>query len=559
MEEIIDRGSLFKYTQDYNLNAIVPSNFHWTNVLPDAFFNIKDIKTYPPRHYDQISISKSMSYMEILAIVAKYTPKTIFITKRISDNDDVPDTTVDLMKLKNLTCLIYFFDLKLNFIIKYFPNIKYLFVDSVDFVKSTHENFKNASLNNLELFCVGTANKYALNINAPNLTEMNLYKWKNVNDTPRHNNKNKNTNTTTTNSTTTTASNTNAKATTTQPTNNANDNQEYNEIPVFEASKFSALKILRIDDNIKINLNQNLTKMNSLQFIFHQPLSSPKTVPKDDKNILKNIIGSYETEYYLNLISLTKPSEIILPPNVLTVESIRSLSGYGVKKAGIYISENYLIDYFEAFPDSLEIYDFNNLHACLSLRYADDLTKYISRTYTSVAPDFKDLILGMPINNVDDNNIIKESLTDSITSTNSNQNNIVCLTNFDLSNSNYSFKWMYMFNHIESEFKMKPIIITRCEVVKPEKEFAWPSMVWAMKKRVMIMNLQKQSLHIDISNISTYALINLLDSINGSFPFKTLIIVTHGFVLTPTNIMQIKTHFEDVNITVQDVPYVLYS
>lgn len=558
MEEVIDRGSLFKYAQDFNLNAIVPSNFHWSNNLSDAFFDVKDTKTYPPRHYDQISISKSLSYENILEIVAKYTPKTLFIAKPIRDDDDVPDLNIDFMKLKNLTCVIYFFDLKINFITKYFPNLKYLFVDSVHFSKSLPENFKQATLNNLEILGVNVVGTHALNIIAPSLVELSLYCWegnhhimKSKNDTKMDDDDDIDTN-----------------------KRDPQNMQPVVQIPNFNLDNYPMLRILRLDDSIQITSKSRSKLLKSLQFFYHQDLDPQKTNSassdnNDKKNppnasvenkILKEIKGNFETQYYISLLEVLRPSEVILPPNIFAPDIIKTLRPtYGVRKVGIYTSENYFTKYLENYPDSLEIYDYNNLHACMAIRHSNDLTKYISRTYSSAVPDLEDLVLGMQINNNDHNNVIKDSMISALSPAENNQNSIVCLTNFNIADPNYNYKWMYIFHNIESEFKTKPVIITRCEIVKPIKEFVWPSIVWAMKKRAIIMNLQKQILHLDISNTSPHALIDLLDNINGSFPFTTLIIVTHGFTLTSTNIMQIRAHFENVNITVQDVPYILYS
>lgn len=530
MEEIIDRGPLFKYTQDYNLNALVSSNFHWTNTLTDAFFDVKDSKTYPARHYDQISVSKSLTYIDILEIVVKYTPTLIYITKPIINTEKVPDINVDFFKLKNLSCFVYFFDIKLDFIIKYFPHIKYLYTDSISFSQSTPENIKNYTFEELKIFCANIANENALNINAPMLEELNLYCWINK-------------------------------------TNTANVNDESNikntaAQPVINLDKFPLLEILRIDDNIKIVLNNPTKALYSLQFIYHDGSMTVKktsNVIKKENKLLKVVNGNFPSEYYTSLLSLIKPKELILPPNIFSIETINKLKKtYKIQKIGIYIHENHFVNYFENFPEYLEIYDFHNLHASMSIRYANDLSKYVSRTYSSISPGLDDLILGMQINNNDNNNIVTDSLMSSLTSP-TNEHNIVCLTNFDIAHPNYNYKWMYIFNQIETEFRQKPIVITRCEIVKAEKEFFWPSIAIAIKKRVIIMNLQKQSLHLDISIMSINSIINLLDNINGSFPFKILIIVTHGFVLTAANITQIKMHFEDVDITVQDVPYILYS
>lgn len=551
MEEVIDRGPLFKFTQDYNLNAIVSSNFHYQVKLPDAFFNITDTKSYPLRHYDQISVSTSLTYIEILEIIAKYTPKIIIITKRIRDDNNVPEISIDYMKLQNLTCFIYFFDLKLNFITKYFPNIKYLYVEKVHYSKSIPENFKHANLNNLELFSVNIVNKYAVEVIAPNLKELNLYCWENNYHTKKQTNLNNNS-----------AHNTN-------PIQPAGE-----EIPVLDLDNYKMLRILRIDDNIKINLKNDTKELVSLQFMFHHNNSSNKNKNIFDFNktknndseleshnkLLKEIKGNFDSDYYSSLLLLIKPSEVILPPNIFNTTTIKKLKSlYKIQKCGIYISENFLINYFEQFPESLEIYDYNNLHASISLRYGENLSKYVNRTYTSVSPELQDIILGIQMNKNDDNNVIKDSITKAFTSSNQNLNNIICLTNFDLSNPVYNYKWMYIFHQIESNFKIKPIILTRCELVKPEKEFIWPSIVYSIKNRVIVMNLQKQSLHLDISIISVHELIKFLDNINGSFPFTTLVLITHGFNLTPTNIMQIKAHFKDAEITVQDVPYILYS
>lgn len=558
MEEVIDRGALFKYTQDYNLNAIVSSNFRWSNSLPDAFFDVKDTITYPPRHYDQISVSKSLSYENILEIVVKYTPKTLFIAKPIRDDDDVPELNIDFMKLKNLTCFIYYFDLKINFITKYFPNIKHLFVDSVSFSKTMPENFKQATLNNLEVLCVNVVGRHALNITAPGLLELSLYCWEG--------------------NRLSTKSKKNTKMA--DDTKNANERDPQNmqpvlQIPNINLDNYQMLRILRLDDSIQIKTSNRSKLLRSLQFFYHQNITpsyknghhmmtrnktEATNALNSDNVLLKEIKGNFDPQYYLSILESIKPSEVIIPPNIFTPDIIKTLrSSYNIQRVGIYTSENYCTKYFENFPNSLEIYDYNNLHACMAIRYSDDLTKYISRTYSSVVPDLDDLILGMHLNNNDDNNVVKDSMTSALSPSENNQNSIVCLTNFDISDPSYNYKWMYIFHNIESEFRTKPIIITRCEIVKPDKEFTWPSIAWAMKKRVIVMNLQKQTLHLDISNTSTNALINLLDNINGSFPFVILIIVTHGFTLTSTNIMQIKAHFENVNITVQDVPYILYS
>lgn len=527
MEEPIDRGALFKYTQDYNLNAIVSSNFHWLRTVPETFFDIRDKNKYPARHYDRISISKSLKYSEILEIIVKYTPKIILIAKPILDEDNVPEISVDNLKLKNLSCFIYYGNLRMDFITKYLSNLKFLYSDSVSYSKNLPDKFKQTHLPNLELLCVNFANNDALTITAPKLEELNFYAWRSKN----------------------------------YNTLNAINNNVPENIPILTIDAFPQLKILRIDDNIKLNVSKSLN-LKSLQFFFYKP--KEKYVQStggglDENRILQTYKGNFDSDYYINLLSFVKPTEVILPPNVFSRQIISTLRSYKIEKVGIYINDQHLIYYFEFFPNTLEIYDYENIHASMSIRNVDDLTKYISRTYTSIAPEFNDMVLGLQIESADVNNIVSDSINSNLSSSVKTNINIVCLTNFDLSDPHYNHKWMYTFNQIEVEYHTKPIIITRCEIIKPDREFMWPSYVWGVKKRVMIMNLQKQSLHLDISTTCTNSLIALLTNIDGSFPFKTAIIVTHGFALSHTNIEQIKANFSNAQITFQDVPYVLYS
>lgn len=536
MDELIDRGALFKHTQDYNLNAIVSNNFHWTNILPNSFFDVKDSTTYPARHHDNISVSKSVTYIDLIEIIIKYTPNRLYIAKPIRDADNLPNIQVDYMKLKNLSTVVYYFDMRVDFLTKYLNHIKYLFVDRLVLGKGQAELPKDLNLPNLENLCVNLVNEVALNLHVPNVRELSLYHYstpKTKDQTVAHN-------------------------------------------PALNLENYKMLDILRIDDSIQIKPGPLDKKIYSLQFMFYrsrneEETSSPvkkeaaaaanesTTKNADTKNsVIKTYNGAFSSDYYSNLIETLRPSELILPPNALDKDYIKnklkSVAG-GIQKLGIYVNDLYVVSYFELFHNSLEIYDYNNPHAAMCLRYVDDLTKYVSRTYTSVVPELEDLVLGLPLHTEELGDEI--NLNSSLTT--KTKSNIACLTNFDLSTPQYNSRWMYIINELETEFQMKPVIITRCEIVKPEKEFVWPSIVWAIKKRVIIMNLQKQSVHLDISATSTNSLIKSLEFISGSFPFKTLIVITHGFSLSQSSIMQVQARFPNVDITIQDVPYVLFT
>lgn len=562
MENLIDRGPLFKYTQDYNLNSIVSCNFHWTNLMPATFIDIKNIKTYSIQHYEHVLITKSLTYKEILEIILTYTPKIIYITKKIKDPHTIPNIEFDMLKAKNLSCFIYLFDLRLDFVHKYFPNVKYIYADEVSFGSGSVSGASpspaaaaaNINFALLEILSVNVVTNAALNVKAPRLKELNLYKWYEDHD--------ENTETTTT--TTTTTDQTEKKQKENKISKKTNKQILLKKLPPYiDIDNYQFLSVIRLDDRIKLIFNNNNntitnSHLNSIQFFYFIP---EKYQSKSGVLInLKPLTGNHDPSYYKSILKKFKPKEIIIPPNVFNKSDIDDISSMNaIQNIGLYIGDNYINLYLEKFKNAIEIFDYYNIHAAMCLRYDSDATKYFSRTYESLAVGAQDIVYGSQTILKDNQNNIIEPTTPSITSNSTDKNNIICLTNFDLTNPNYNARWMYLFTMIEKEFKLKPIIITRCEIVKPIKEFSWPSLVTAIKKQITIINLQKQSLFLDISNITTKSLIDNLDRINGSFPFKSIVIITHGMNISKENIAYIKDRYGGINITAYDMPYVIYT
>lgn len=529
MEVLNDRGPLFKYTQDYNLNAVVPFTFHWVNQIPHTFVDIRDIDRSVGRHYDRISLSLPVSYTQVLQAIVKFTPRMLYIHKKIVNDGVLPEQGPDPIKLENLITLIYVDDLKLDFVEKFLPNLQYIYTESLSCVSSLApggECAHNTVFERLKVFSCTRGTSFALEIRAPNLVELNIYKLVHG------------------------------------PRGMGDDDDE----PRIDLGNYRHLRVLRLPDNVRVRTpadQQNTVLLNTLQFFFNRPgaVNDSSSVPGEPIN---NVRGSFDGDYYMDLVARYKPRFLILPPNVLAESQVDKLPAAGVQALGVSIHENLAVRCFSLFP-LLEIYDSYNMHAAMSVRQTTDLSKYVSRIYKSLHTNVNDLISGIDIR--------QEPETKSP----DNKPYLLMLCNFDPSDSLYMNRWLYTIEQFRQKLDTNPILVMRCEIVKTrtaagtggsaavtanydKSQFAWPSVVQCLRKRIIIMNTQTKLLHIDISLNSIQNIISLMQRIYKMFAFEKVVIITHGFTISDFNVDLIKKAIPpDTELNIHSVPYMVYS
>lgn len=530
MEVLNNRGPLFKYTQDYNLNAVVPVTFHWVNQIPHTFVDIRDIDNTVGKHYDRISLSMPVTYTQILEAIVKFSPRMLYIHKTIVNDGTLPELGPDPIKLENLKTLVYTGDLKLDFIARFLPNIKHLYIESLNCLPSSTPTASNECVHNgvfgeLKNFSCTLGSSFALSIIAPNLVEFNVYKM---------------------NGRVTAAGN------------------DYH----IDLNNYPSLRILRVPDNVRVIMAKDAKSsvlLNTLQFFFNVQGAVNDSLFLPDSIVRNDIRGFFDGNYYIELVARYKPKFLILPPNVLSSDQLEQLPELGVQSLGISVHENLAINCFSLFS-LLEVYDSYNMHAAMSVRQTTNLEKYVSRIYKSIHTKVEDLISGIDIR--------KETEATAP----SDKPYLLMLFNFEPYDKLYMTRWMYMIENFRQKVDKNPILILRCEIVKTRNsalgdgvdvsstllydkaQFAWPSVVQCLRKRIIIINTQTKLLHLDISLNSIQNIIALVKRIYKIFEYEKIVIITHGFTISDTNIVVLKRAIPlKIELNIHGVPYKVYS
>lgn len=306
------RGPLFNNTTKFSEYFIPPKNdFYWNDTLPSSVQFISYAKAMSTNLIDVENTkifylsNNSIFPKQIANFYNRYRPTQLIINQIENDTDAEHDEPCDLDFL--IVRRHEPNSNSLELIAKCFPNLKKLFIVGLYSSTITEESLPISFLNLVQLSCIWGVEQTLCKINAPNLESLDIYHI--------------------------------------QTSDGKNEKNQKVEIPILTQQTLINLRCdTRLYDEQMMSKHNNYTL---LQFY--------------GKN--NNVKLS---DNFVSGVNKSNCSDLIIPPNGLSVEQINILAPAKLRSLGIYINDKHIDEYLNKYKMNDEIvlliYGNENLH-----------------------------------------------------------------------------------------------------------------------------------------------------------------------------------------------------